>query len=76
MSMITSDTLRGDEPITFTTVALASLNGKSIELALIPIMVRIQEAKEVANKSVGEKVSPLPWLSTGATVSMDTPDLV
>jgi hypothetical protein len=34
----------------------------------------MQEAREVHNKSVGEKASPLPWLSTGASVINVLPD--
>jgi len=36
--------------------------------ALIPIMVSMQVAKDVANKSVGENVLPKPLLSVGASV--------
>jgi hypothetical protein len=32
------------------------------------MMVNIHEPRLVATVSVGEKVSPLPWLSTGASV--------
>ena len=39
-------------------------------LARIPIIVSIQLAKEVANKSVGENVLPKPLLSIGASVVM------
>ena len=44
---------------------------KSIEclLAAIPMIVAIQVAKAVATRSVGEKDSPFPSLSTGASVS-------
>ena len=38
-------------------------------LAEIPMIVAIQVAKAVATRSVGEKDSPLPSLSTGASVS-------
>jgi len=41
-----------------------------ISLALIPIIVNMQVPKAVATKSVGENLSPLPWLSTGASVSI------
>ena len=43
-------------------------------LAAIPIIVAIQVAKAVASKSVGEKDSPLPSLSTGASVSSLAPE--
>lgn len=42
--------------------------------AAIPIMVHMQEANAVATRSVGENRSPLPWLSTGASVSITVPD--
>jgi hypothetical protein len=32
------------------------------------MMVMTHVAKEVLSKSVGEKVSPKPWLSVGASV--------
>ena len=38
-------------------------------------MVNIQEASEVATKSVGEKASPLPKLSIGASVIIVFPEL-
>jgi hypothetical protein len=37
-------------------------------------MVRKQEAKEVATKSVGEKCSPEPLLSLGASVTIFSPE--
>ncbi len=43
-------------------------------LAAIPIIVAIQVAKAVASKSVGEKDSPFPSLSTGASVSSLAPE--
>jgi hypothetical protein len=43
-------------------------------LALIPITVIMQVASEVAIKSVGEKRSPFPLLSTGASVSKLFPE--
>ena len=43
-------------------------------LAAIPIIVAIQEARAVATKSVGEKDSPFPSLSTGASVSSLAPE--
>jgi len=36
--------------------------------ALMPMTVAMQEASAVATRSVGEKDSPLPQLSTGASV--------
>ena len=43
-------------------------------LAAIPIIVAIQAARAVATKSVGEKDSPFPSLSTGASVSSLAPE--
>ena len=43
-------------------------------LAAIPMIVAIQVAKAVATKSVGEKDSPFPSLSTGASVSRLAPE--
>ncbi len=42
----------------------------------MPIMVSIQEASAVATISVGEKASPFPLLSTGASVISWLPDLI
>ena len=43
-------------------------------LAAIPMMVAIQAARAVATRSVGEKDSPLPSLSTGASVASLVPE--
>ena len=43
-------------------------------LAAIPIIVAIQVDKAVATRSVGEKDSPFPSLSTGASVSSLAPE--
>ncbi len=43
-------------------------------LAAIPMIVAIQVAKAVASKSVGEKDSPFPSLSTGASVPSLAPE--
>ena len=43
-------------------------------LAAIPIIVAIQVANAVATRSVGEKDSPFPSLSTGASVSSLAPE--
>ena len=42
--------------------------------AAIPIIVAIQVANAVATRSVGEKDSPFPSLSTGASVSSLAPE--
>jgi len=39
-------------------------------------MVITHETSDVASKSVGEKASPFPQLSTGASVMISTPDLM
>lgn len=43
-------------------------------LAAIPMIVAIQVANAVATRSVGEKDSPFPSLSTGASVSSLAPE--
>ena len=43
-------------------------------LAEIPMIVAIQVAKAVATRSVGEKDSPFPSLSTGASVERVAPE--
>ena len=43
-------------------------------LAEIPMIVAIQVAKAVAARSVGEKDSPIPSLSTGASVESLAPE--
>jgi hypothetical protein len=42
----------------------------SKSLALMAIVVSMQLASAVAMRSVGEKRSPFPWLSVGASVSI------
>lgn len=48
--------------------ALVPLMSSLDSLARIPIIVNMQLAKDVANKSVGENVLPKPLLSIGASV--------
>ena len=43
-------------------------------LAAIPMIVAIQVANAVVTRSVGEKDSPFPSLSTGASVDSLAPD--
>ncbi len=43
-------------------------------LAAIPIIVAIQVAKAVATRSVGEKDSPFPSLTSGASVASLLPE--
>ena len=40
----------------------------------MPIMLRMQLPRETDRSSLGEKLSPLPWLSFGASVVMTIPD--
>jgi len=42
--------------------------------AVIPMIVAIQVAKAVATRSVGEKDSPFPSLSSGASVASLLPE--
>jgi len=44
------------------------------ESALIATIVIMQVSIEAAKRSVGEKDSPFPWLSTGASVTKIAPD--
>lgn len=43
-------------------------------LAAMPAIVIAHDAKDMQSKSVGEKDSPLPLLSVGASVKNSTPD--
>ena len=49
-------------------------NDSECLLAAIPMIVAIQVAKAVATRSVGEKDSPFPSLSTGASVASLLPE--
>jgi hypothetical protein len=40
----------------------------------MPMIVSMQVLRAVATRSVGEKRSPLPWLSVGASVSSSVPE--
>lgn len=51
-----------------TTLAFVPEMSRSDSFARIPIIVSIQLARDVANKSVGENVLPKPLLSVGASV--------
>ena len=42
--------------------------------ARMPITVSMHEASEVASVSVGENDSPLPWLSSGASLTSVAPE--
>ena len=68
ISILISSILLGSEAITFVTCALVPLRSRSRFFALIPIIVKIHEARALATVSVGEKASPFPLLSIGASV--------
>jgi hypothetical protein len=53
----------------FSTSIVTPARSTPIVLAFMLITVIMQVASEVAIKSVGENLSPLPLLSTGASVS-------
>ena len=58
----------------FSIRALAPCSGQPWRSATIPKIVRMQVLRAVATRSVGEKRSPLPWLSVGASVSSSQPE--
>src|SRR6478735_12476774 len=64
-------TRRGSAFIFFSTSAFMPSRSKPIVRALMPITVSMQVASDVASRSVGEKRSPLPLLSVGASVSKE-----
>ena len=62
--------------ITFSTSHSILPNGIFRFCAEIPMTVHMQEASAAATRSVGEKRSPLPPLSNGASVSIVEPELI
>lgn len=67
--------LRGiSSDMCFSTLKVSPSNEIPLLSATIPMMVAMQLASAVATKSVGEKDSPLPLLSTGASVEILLPD--
>ena len=50
------------------TVKVALVRSQAWRSATMPIVVIMHEPRAVLTKSVGEKASPRPWLSTGASV--------
>ena len=58
----------------FVIETVESFKSTSKSLDLIPMIETIQLPNAVATKSVGEKASPLPWLSVGASVRISVPD--
>ena len=67
-------TLRGLAAIVFSTLPDILDTSIPLESARIATIVIIHVSIEVASKSVGEKDSPLPLLSTGASVISCLPD--
>ena len=65
-----STILLGLSPIIFFTEDLVFVKSYFIFLETIPITVKIQDDKDEATKSVGEKASPFPLLSVGASVTI------
>lgn len=66
-------TLLGSDTMILVTSTRVPSNSIPIVSALMPIVVIMQEPSAVANKSVGENLSPLPLLSVGASVSISVP---
>ena len=65
-----STILLGLSPIIFFTEDLVFVKSYFIRLETIPNTVKMQDDKDEATKSVGEKASPLPLLSVGASVTI------
>ena len=72
--MTISDTRRGSAAIILVMEHLVLSMSILLARAFMPIMVSMQLASEADSKSVGEKASPFPWLSTGASVIIFVPD--
>lgn len=64
----------GTAVITFVTCASHHPSSNPRFFAAIPMVVTMQESNDVAHKSVGENVVPLPKLSFGASVLMTDPE--
>ena len=58
----------GSAAISFSTRAVAPDRSHSCRSATMPMIVSMQAPTLVASRSVGLNASPLPWLSTGASV--------
>ena len=58
----------------FSTLALLPSIANPSRSAVMPMIVRMQVASAAATRSVGEKASPRPWLSTGASVWIVMPE--
>ncbi len=68
------DIRRGLAAIVFSTLPDIPVTSRFLESARIATIVIMQVSIEVASKSVGEKDSPLPLLSTGASVISCLPE--
>ena len=66
---------RGFALISFVTSAHRPFNSNLCSCAYIPMIVIIHAAVAEHIKSVGEKDSPFPWLSVGASVATCAPEL-
>ena len=60
--------------ISFVVSTVIPSNDSECLLAAIPMIVAIQVANAVATRSVGEKDSPFPSLSNGASVASLLPE--
>ena len=67
-STITSDIRLGLDTMILVISEVTPVISIPLSRALMPIIVIIQLGSAVATKSVGEKASPLPLLSVGASV--------
>lgn len=67
---------RGLGDITFKTLIFTPFKAASICFARIAMVVSIQLANAVPTRSVGENLSPFPWLSVGASVSKKESDWI
>lgn len=74
--MIISAMRRGSEAIILVTSHRAPSISRPCVGAAMPMVVRMQVARATVTRSVGEKRSPFPWLSTGASVSIVLPERV
>ena len=74
MSISTRAMRRGLEAMILLTVARMPSMAQPLSRARMPMMVSMQLARAVATRSVGENASPLPRLSTGASVMMWLPE--
>ena len=60
--------------MTLRTTTVAPSTDQPCCWARMPMMVSMQVPRAVATRSVGEKDSPRPWLSSGASVTISVAD--